>query len=306
MNIKAKISTVFLIILFSSTTYGNAAENTDLREYIEDKLVVARSYYRQGFFPPRDPIHFDRALEEYKKILEVDPWHEEAVVGIADIYTARKNYEEAEKLYRRAIKTDAWNTEYRVKLGFHYVTRDLYKEALKEADRVIDYEPGNTKAHFIRAIAYGEIGDPSDAINEYKYAIEYFEIEGRETLEMDARLRLGKLYLKENLIFDGVEQYEEVVKSAPKFIPGYLELANTYYRLGRVDMSILTLKKLIKINSGVPHAYVMLAIIYFNKGDYDASFAYFKKAEALEVKFKGALWDTYYKVRRFQEERSKI
>jgi len=296
---------LIILVLFLSTLFTvslGADEDTDLKEYIEDKLVIARSYYQQGFAAGRDPVYFDRAIEEYTNILKTDPWNKEAIVGMADIYTSRKNYDEAERLYRQSIKLDPWNVDYHLKLGFHYIARDLREEALEEANWVIEYDPENVRARLLRGIVYEKTRDPADAIDEYLYAIRHFEAEGKIAFEIDARLRLGALYLKEKLIFDGVEQYEEVVKIEPRFIRGYLELANVYYRLGRIDKAISTLKLLLRHGERVPQAHVMLALIYFYSGDYDASFAYFKKAEAFGVSFGGELLETFNKVKRAKEE----
>jgi len=261
--------------------------------YISPRLKLAWFYAQLSYGNPAQRAYYNNAIEQYQIILKLNAENKIAMASLADLYSWDKKFTDAEKLLEKLLKLypkDAW---YHFKIALNYLYQGMDEKAQDEAKLSLSLNPRNSGAHLVLGSLYEKKENIPAALAEYKAALQAVIDSKQYNQEIDARLRLGRMYFKAGLIFDGVQEFEKVTKISPRFIEGYLELANAYYYLGLFDKSISTLNSALKISIGIPHAYRMLGLCYLRKTDYIASLAYFKKAQALgvqlDVKFIEAL-----------------
>lgn len=252
--------------------------------FIPARLKLASMYELRGFANPRKPGFFDLAMEQYNIILKIKTDYSEAMLGLADVYLDKEDYKEAGKLYTKLIKIYPESSDYKLRLAINYYNQKRYEEAKKEIKTILSKEPAFARAHLMLGKLYEQEGNLADSIFEYKNALELFQALKQTSNEVETRFGLGRVYFDSMLYFDAVQQFEKIIQYRPNMVEGYLGLGKIYYQLGLFDKSIEVVNELLKISLNIPNAHKLLGLVYFAKKDYVASYAYFKKAEALKAK----------------------
>jgi len=252
------------------------------------------------------PSYFEKASEQYNEILALKPDNTEALLGFADLYFAKGDYDKAEKLFKKLIDIEPENAQYRLKLAYNYSYRGEKDAALREAAEALKLDPKYTKAYLLAGQLYENQKNYSKAIIEYKKAIESYNDSQESWVLAQAYYRLARLYRREKLFFDATQQLEKIIEKMKNNwweAQARLELSDIYLQLGLFDKSISTLIDSLlnptfeRSNVRVTQqqravAFKILGYAYMNKSDFIAAYAYFKKAEVLGIKFDQKLMQT--------------
>ncbi|MBA7497165.1 Photosystem I assembly protein Ycf3 [subsurface metagenome] len=136
---------------------------------------------------------FEKAQQEFKKALGVDPFYEEAKVCLELVedaleqrikpetalhifkgvdYGLKGMYDEAIAEYKRAIEINPNYAEAHGNLGVAYAAKGMYDEAIAEYKRAIGINPNYAEAHNNLAVAYYYKEDYSLAIKHCDITIE--------------------------------------------------------------------------------------------------------------------------------------
>ena len=108
-------------------------------EFIHEKLSVC---YAQNY-------DFERAIEQKKKLLEIDPYNTNAMAGISVYYQQLKDYENAEKYMRQVINLRDVPLDYEFEqLGIALNRQEKHKEAIEAFKRAVKENPENISAAF--------------------------------------------------------------------------------------------------------------------------------------------------------------
>ena len=108
-------------------------------EFIHEKLSVC---YAQNY-------DFERAIEQRKKLLEIDPYNTNAMAGISVYYQQLKDYENAEKYMRQVINLRDVPLDYEFEqLGIALNRQEKHKEAIEAFKRAVKENPENISAAF--------------------------------------------------------------------------------------------------------------------------------------------------------------
>lgn len=108
-------------------------------EFIHEKLSVC---YAQNY-------DFDRAIEQKKKLLELDPYNTNAMSSISIYYQQLKDYENAEKYMRQVITLRDLPLDYEFEqLGVALNRQDKHKDAIEAFKRAVKENPKNLSAAF--------------------------------------------------------------------------------------------------------------------------------------------------------------
>lgn len=152
----------------------------------------------------------DEAAKSFTRAIELDPKAAPALAYLAMIDAGEGRFSEAIALYERAIATNGQFA------AAHYLLADvLMKQAATDVPR--------TESHLKRALEL----DP--------------------TLTQ-ARLALGKLYLRDERLTEAALQLEAVVKADPNLAEAYYHLGRTYTRLKRTAEAQTTLAAFKRLN----------------------------------------------------------
>ena len=276
-------------------------------DYIPAKKSLAFHAYRLGSGMPDEEVFFDIAIVQCEAILGKKPNNQESLLMLGDIYARKGDVKNAEKFYKKLLLLVPANSGYFSKLGSLYSSNEMDDELFEYTKVLSRRTPQNAMAHFFLAQIYEERKDVSEAIAEYNKAIKYFKFANDINSLINAYERLGNLYFKLWLFFDASNQFERIVKIAPKKIEGYLALADLYHRLGLIDRSISRVEEVFRISKRISRfdrlrAYLMLGAAYLQKGNFIAARGYFEKAEAMGANTKYKFLTNLRKLAEKQEQ----
>ncbi len=178
---------LIFITLILTITYSYAEKNNFRKHYERGKVFLKNKLY-------------EKAIEEYKKAIEINPDFKEAYLKIAICYDQYlKNYSEAVKYYLKYIEKSGEKSDEIKKIvsnivNLKYETTDKEFEQLKKAvqfynkgiklgkekkfDKAIKYfkksldiAPHYVKSHYALGLAYFNTRDYKNAYNHLLYAV---------------------------------------------------------------------------------------------------------------------------------------
>jgi len=182
-----------------------------------------------------EPGHIDRAIELYKKVVDLDPKNDAALWKLSRSFRWRGDVASSseEKLSQ-------------------------YKESEKWAKRAIEADPQSVGGHLMLGIAYGRIGETQGVMKSLSL-ISPIKNEMNAVLERDpnndlAHHVLGVLYREVPGLMGGsmkksIEELEKAIQSNPAGTTHYLELAKSYLEKDKKEEAKTSLEKLL----GVTH-----------------------------------------------------
>lgn len=163
---------------------------TDLKTV--DELTQSHSFYkaRKILEPllethPKDPqVHksagrlfakmglLPRAIDEYNKVLVLEPGNFSAYIELSRAYMAREDANHAMVYAREALKRNPSSAEARLLLVRILMAKSLLLEAEQELQRLLHGDPHDAQVHFMAANIYRERGQGSLALEHIEKAIQ--------------------------------------------------------------------------------------------------------------------------------------
>ncbi len=170
----------------------------------EKILEQARAFIEEG--------KLDKAIREYEKIILADPTDLRVKLRIAELYTKRKQINNAIRIYREVA--DAYTQE-----GFLLKAVTVFKNILR-------LNPSLIEVNEELARLYEKMGLVSDAIRQYDILASALDMRGMtdKVIEVrkkivnlnqadgSARIRLAELLQREGKIEESIDQYEMYAK----------------------------------------------------------------------------------------------
>lgn len=206
----------------------------------EKILEQARAFTNEG--------RFDKAIREYEKILMADPGDLRVKLRVAELYTKRKQIQEAIRIYQEVADS--------------YVAEGFYLKAVTVYKSILRINPALTEINDRLADVYERMGLISDAVRQYGILASALESKGISDRLLDvrsrivklcpndgtARIKLAELYQRKGQMDAALDQYEEYSKQMEESGGDRAKLAETYekivsYRPDRHDL----LRKLIAV-----------------------------------------------------------
>jgi len=115
-----------------------------------------------------DPVHFEEALDAYRRTLEIDPYLVPALINLANIHYSRNEMAEAQALYERAIALEPDVFESHFNLGNIFHDLGLYTEAQECYRDALRLNPTYADAHFYLAVSLEKSGVSQEARLHWK------------------------------------------------------------------------------------------------------------------------------------------
>jgi tetratricopeptide (TPR) repeat protein len=115
---------------------------------------------------------YDKAIEDYNKIIELDPENVIAYGRRGDAYGRLKQYESAIMNYAKAIDLDSeYAPAYNNRANILFTTSQ-YEKAIEDYSKTIELDPGNDTVYSNRGLAYSGLEQYEKASADYNKAIE--------------------------------------------------------------------------------------------------------------------------------------
>jgi Flp pilus assembly protein TadD len=148
------------------------------------------------------------ALEEFRKVLLIDPGYVKAYNGMGVSYDLLGDFSKAIEYYHITLELDT-NLDYVYNnLGYSYLLQGNIDEAIVALKKAIDLNDKDKRFHSNLGLAYGEKGEFELALGELKIA-------NIANDEADVHYDMAQLYFKKGLFDEARSHYGMALKQNP-------------------------------------------------------------------------------------------
>lgn len=137
---------------------AQAGTRLDIRNLLAQTYFVAKEY--------------DKSLEQFQRIIELDPLEGNALVNMGAIYNRKGEFKQAIDVLRRGLRKVKNSAEAYYNLGISYRGQGQTTMAVSAYREAIRLNPEMADAHQNLANLYIEVGNTQQAISHYKKALE--------------------------------------------------------------------------------------------------------------------------------------
>jgi len=135
-----------------------------------------------------------------------------------------------------------------------------------EANKAIRLNEENSNAYIVRGRAYSHKGEHTQAIADYKEALEH-----AITWEEEAYLYIGFEYFLMNAYDLAITNYNQVLEKIPNFIMALINRGNAYAMKRDFDSAIKDYNLVLKISSKNADALIHRGNLYYDNKDFDSA-----------------------------------
>lgn len=157
------------VLLAGRAGASMAAQRTDDGRKAFEELLTrypddANAHYSFGVF--MIPQDIERALQEFRRAIELNPNHQPAMVQMAFEFLKRREYETALPLAEKSVELEPRMYPARNVLGRVLLEVGQTERAIKELEEGVRLAPGSREMHFALARAYTRAGRKEEAERE--------------------------------------------------------------------------------------------------------------------------------------------
>ena len=181
----------------------------------------------------------DQAIDEFEKIIALDPKSVEDRMVLGQLYTVKHQPEKAEEQFKLAQQIDPDSEDVILNLSRVYAENgDLAHSA-----RVIEAVPVNdrtAKMEFALGAAYDQLKRPKDAIAAYKRAV---DLDPDDSRTMAA---LGQAFLNDDQLDEALKEYKLLADADPEDASAIVHVSEILRRQGKYDEALANVRKALK------------------------------------------------------------
>jgi len=135
--------------------------------------------------------------------------------------------------------------------GKAFYRKDSDDKALEAFKQALSLDPELAEAHFRMGLAYDALGNPQEAEQSYKKAVEsykkYFTNEGNEK-DAEAHYNLAQTYAGLHLYNEAVREYRQATRLKQDDADIYYDLGLALTRLAQYDQAVAAFEKSLEID----------------------------------------------------------
>jgi tetratricopeptide (TPR) repeat protein len=240
----------------------------------EASLTKARSRLERG--------DYDQALAIFEEVLRENPKLPDAWVGVGDVHTDLRQWEQAESAYANAVGLDGQNFEAHFGRGKALQVLNRLLDAIRSYHRALLIKPDDFDANLNMATAYLQLDQPDSAITYAEKAVKIQPDSG------PARINLGVAYERASRAADAITQYEmaaELMEPTPQLL---MNLLNAYAQGRRYREAVNAANLLVRV-APTASSWERLGWAYFRLGDFSRSLESYREA----VRVDGRHWPAW-------------
>ena len=281
---RVKVAAVFLLaflLTFSGIVHGFATGQSSAQGEIELSFRAGQAALRQG--------DFARAIEEFNKVLTLDPSLLEAEVNLGLSYQGLLQYDVAVRYLDKALRERPNLVGLNVVAGMDYLKLGAPEKAKPFLDRALKLDPSNRDAHEAMAlyhlsqenfrgaaVEFRQIAalDPDKAEAWFKLGHEYLDLAARLAYR-GARLYresawghrfLGDMLFQRNRWEDAAQEYRKALGIEPRQSGLHTLLGEAYLHAGKLEESEAEFRLELQLDSRNELAWLGLANLQLAKG----------------------------------------
>ena len=216
------------------------------------------------------------ALREYRHAAEVDPSHEEAVLGLAAMYASRQRYDEAIEACRQLLDYYPDRSDVRLRLADLFLQKAEYRQAVDLYESLVPWQPDWAALHGRLAYAYLMIDAPDKAGAAYR------KILALRPDSLIVRYQLAQLYAVEGREDQAMGEYGELLKRQPDHVGALCHLADLLLKRGEDAAAEPHLKTALAVDPRSVQVLRSMGILEARRGHYETAIKHFSAILALE------------------------
>lgn len=217
-------------------------------------------------------IYWGNPVSFYKRTLKYAPDSSKLHYNLGNAYGAIGKNKESIAAYKKATEIKPDYLEAYSNLGTIYHAINKNKEAIAAYKKAIAIKPDSAIAYYNLGNAYNTMSKSEEAIAAYKKVIEI------NPGYANAYTSLGNIYETVNKNEEAIAAYQKAVESNPDAVEIYNRFAKTCIALGKKEEAAVIYRRIIEIDPNYADAYNGLAVIYFDKKQYQLAIEYYDQA----------------------------
>ncbi len=248
--------------LVSQAKYKEAIPLCETAEKFDSKNISAQLCLLKSYDTLRNT---DLLQEKANKFIGQYPKRIDGYLYLSHSYEMQGQFKEAEEMAEKATELFPKNSRGFNRLGHVYDRQGQLELAEKNYKMAIKINPKNAGAHHNLGRVYTRLAQPEKAKKEYELAKKYSPSKGY--IAMESRLNLGYIaYQYENDMPKAIEYFKEAIEADPDAAAvAYVNLARSYYKLGKTDEAISSYRKAMMLDDQLTRPYLDLAEIYLRE-----------------------------------------
>jgi len=114
----------------------------------------------------------DRAFGAYQKSTEINPKYEKGYNNLGILLLLRGRYEEASEAFQKALAVNSNNIESHIHLGVLFKKKGQWQEAIESYQRALAIDPLHRETHYNIALLYEQLENLESAVGHYQQFIQ--------------------------------------------------------------------------------------------------------------------------------------
>jgi choline-sulfatase len=238
---------------------------------IDAWFMLGNEYYRRR--------QFARAIEQFKRALDLKPDYDLVVINMANAYRAMGRDQEAMVGYRRFMELDPKNAQIRYEAAQILIDSGNLDEARRELTEALRLEPKLAAARNALGVLALRAGDLAGAEREIRAAIEE---------KADVRLahfNLALLAEQRGDVPRAILEYKKEIALHPNSYKAAFNLGRLYETTGDRSSQIAQFKEAIRMNPSFAEGHLFLAKAYLDAAqNFDEAIVLARRGIELEPK----------------------
>lgn len=220
---------------------------------------------------------FDKAIAANKRIIDIDPFANEAWFNLGQLYFALQKFTKALEAYEYAMVIDENDSLTCIQKAHVHFQLNQFTEAIKtyqEYKRMSSY--GFWQTDIFIAESYEKMEKYSEAISYYNQSLE------AQPENYDALTGIAICLLEQEKFTESIPLIQQALVLNPEAPDAWVYMAEAYIGQDEVDNALVAYLKSISIDPDQPDTLMAIANICMEKAEYELAIKYYLAAEELD------------------------
>ncbi|MFH0893588.1 MAG: tetratricopeptide repeat protein [Bacteroidota bacterium] len=197
----------------------------------------------------------DEAFADIRTALNLDSSKADYFLTLSDIYFAKGKVKNCKRSIEKAMELEPENADAMLKYAELQLYFEEYKTTLEYIGKALEIDKLNSKAYFIRGMAYKLSGDTAKAVQNFQTTVD------QDPEYYHAYIQLGLLYATRHSKL-AEDYYNNAIKLNPESIEAHFDLAMFYQEDSLYDDAIVEYSKVLEIDPKYKQAHYNLGYIH--------------------------------------------
>jgi tetratricopeptide (TPR) repeat protein len=245
---------------------------------IEERIIDDYSYFRSGRIYQQ--FHeYDRAEEEFRKSLQMNPRNPQTLFSLAEIYAEEGDFREARASLEAVLEVDPNSSAVHAEMGNLHFLQEEYPEAEAELRQAVGLDPANVEAQFNLGVVLLTRGN----IQEAHLVLHRLQAGGLEP-EAARRVheRLSAIHIMQQDYQGAVEHLEAILAVDPENLDAHFNLGLSLMSLEDLEAARDQFEAVTRLDPEDAAAHGRLGEVYAAMGDRAGAMAQFGRVVELE------------------------